>query len=88
MRDVVEAERLADFKFERVGKFLPPRLQPGAPQLARTSLLKPPFGGPLAARRTRTAARRARIKLSKASSCGHLISAAAASAARFRSRQS
>ena len=47
MRDVVEAERSADFKFERVGKFLPPRLQPGAPQLGPHVAAQTSFGGPL-----------------------------------------
>jgi hypothetical protein len=47
MRDDVKAERLADFKFERGGKFLPPRLQPGAPQLSPNVAAQASFGGPL-----------------------------------------
>ena len=47
MRDVIETERLADLKFEGVGKLLPPALQPGASQLGPHVAAQAPFGGTL-----------------------------------------
>ena len=46
-REGVERERLADLKLERVGEFLSPRFQPGAPQLSLHGPAQAPFGGPL-----------------------------------------